>query len=92
MQKSVSQKTRQISKWGIFLGTSEKSKAYLIGIESDGKLKAQKSRNVIFDEFKLYFEKKIESDEGEIVGNVVFVEEVLKKIPKGAKEALADPD
>ena len=52
----------------------------------------QKSRNVSFDESKFYFEKKIGSDEGERVGDVVFFGEVLEKIPKNAKEALADPD
>ena len=54
--------------------------------------KGQKSRNVTFDESKFYFEKKIESDEGERVGDVVFFGEVLENIPKSAKEALADPD
>ena len=64
----------------------------MIGIESEGKLKVQKSRNVNFDESKFYFEKKIESDEGERVGDVVVFGEVLENIPKSAKEALADPD
>ena len=40
----------------------------------------RKSRNVIFDESKFYFEKKIENDEEEKVGDVVFFGEVLKKI------------
>ena len=70
------------SKRGIFLGTSEISKTYLIGIENEGELKVQKSRNVNFDECKFYFEKKIESDEDEKVGDVVFFGEVLENIPK----------
>ena len=37
-------------KSGIFLRTSESSKGYLIGIENEGKLKVQKSRNISFDE------------------------------------------
>ena len=88
----VEKQFRKNSRRGIFLGTSENSKAYLIGIESEGKLKMQKTRNVSFDESKFYFEKKIESDEGERVGDVVFFGEVLENIPKSAKEALADPD
>ena len=40
----------------------------------------QKSRNVNFDESKFYFEKKMESDEGERV------------VSKSAKEVLVDPD
>ena len=52
----------------------------------------QKSRNFSFDESKFYFERKIESDEGEKVSDVVFFGEVLENIPKSAKEALADPD
>ena len=40
----------------------------------------QKSRNVSFDESKFYFEKKIESDEEEKVGDVVFFGEKFLKI------------
>ena len=90
-KNSFGKKLDKNSRRGTFLGTSENSKAYLIGIESEGKLKVQKSRNVSFDESKFYF-KKIESDEGERVGDVVFFGEVLENIPKSAKEALADPD
>ena len=68
----------------------ESSKAYLIGIESEEKLKVQKSRNVIFDKFKFFFEKKIESDKGEV--DVVFFEKFSKINKKNTKEALADPD
>ena len=92
VEKRFRKKTRKNSKRGIFLGTSEISKAYLIGIENEGELKVQKSRNVNFDECKFYFEKKIESDEDEKVGDVVFFGEVLENIPKNAKESLADPD
>ena len=92
MEKQFRKKLDKNSRSGIFLGTSENSKAYLIGIESEGKLKVQKSRNVSFDESKFYFEKKIESDEGESVGDELFFGEVLENIPKSAKEALADPD
>ena len=92
VEKQFRKKLDKNSKRGIFLGISENSKAYLIGIESEGKLKRQKSRNVSFDESKFYFEKKIESDEGERAGDVVFFREVLENIPKSAKAALADPD
>ena len=92
VEKQFRKKLDKNSKRGIFLGTSENIKAFLIGIESEGKLKVQKSRNVSFDESKFYFEKKIESDEGERVGDVVFFGEVVENIPKNAKEALTDPD
>ena len=92
MEKQFRKKLDKNSKRGIFLGTSENSKAYLMGIESGGKLKVQKSKNVSFDEAKFYFEKKIESDEVERVDDVVFFRVVLENIPKSAKEALADPD
>ena len=92
MEKQFRKKLDGNSKRGIFLGTSENSKAYLIGIESEEKLKVQKSRNVSFDESKFFFEKKIEKYEGERVGDVVFFGEVLENVPKSAKEALADPD
>ena len=92
VEKQFRKKLDKNSRRGIFLGTSENSKAYLIGIQSEGKLKVQKTRNVSFDESKFYFEKKIEIDEGERVGDVVFFGEVLENIPKSAKEALADPD
>ena len=92
MEKQFLKKLGKNSKRGIFLGTLKNSNAYLIGIESEGKLKVQKSRNVSFDESKFYFEKKIESDVGEKVGDVVFFREVLENIPKSAKEALADHD
>ena len=53
----------------------------------------QKSRNVSFDKSKFYFEKKIESDEEEKVGDVVFFgEKFSKKYNKNAKKALADRD
>ena len=91
-EKQFRKKLDRNFKRGFFLTTSEKSKAYLIGIESEGKLKEQKSRNVSFDESKFYFEKKIENDEGERVGDVVFFGEVLENVPKSAKEALADPE
>ena len=92
VEKQLRKKLDKNSRRGIFLGTSENSKAYLIRIESEGKFKVQKSRNVSFDESKFYFEKKIENDEGERVGDVVFFGEVLENILKSAKEALADPD
>ena len=92
VEKHFRKKLDKISKRGLFLGTSKNRKAYLIGIDSEEKLKVQKSRNVSFDEPKFYFEKKIESDEGERLGDVVFFGEVLENIPKSAKEALADPD
>ena len=92
VEKQFSKKLDKNSRRGIFLGSSENSKVYLIGIESEAKLKMQKSRNVSFDESKFSFEKKIESDEEERVGDVVFFGDVLEKIPKKGKEALADPD
>ena len=52
----------------------------------------KKSKNVSFDESKFYFEKKIESDEEERGGDVVFFGDVLENIPKSTKKALADPD
>ena len=92
VQKQFRKKLDKNSRRGFFLGTSENSKAYLIGIESEGKLKVQKSINVSSDESKYYFEKKIESNEGERVGVVVFFGEVLENITEKAKEALADAD
>ena len=64
----------------------------MIVIKSQGTLKVQKSRNVSFDESKFYFEKKIERDEGERVGDVIFFGDVLEIISKKGKEILADPD
>ena len=78
VEKQFRKKLDQNSKRGIFLGTSENSKVYLIGIESEGKLKAEKSRNVSCDESNFFFEKKIESDEEERVGDVVFLEKFSK--------------
>ena len=49
VEKQFRKKLDKNSRRGIFLGTSEISKAHLIGIESEGKLKVQKSRNVSFD-------------------------------------------
>ena len=40
----------------------------------------QKSRNLSFDESKFYFEKKIESDEEEKVGDEVFFGEKFLRI------------
>ena len=72
VEKQFRKKLDKNSRRGIFLWTSENCKAYLIGIESEGKLKVQKSRKDSFDESKFYFVKKIESDEGERVGDVVW--------------------
>ena len=49
VEKQFRKKLDKNSRRRIFLGTSENSKAHLIGIESEGKLKVQKSRNVSFD-------------------------------------------
>ena len=64
----------------------EKKEAYLIGVEDVGKLKMQKPRNVSFDKSKFYFEKKIESDQGEKLGDLVFLEKFSKTDQKMLKK------
>ena len=75
------------------MGKLDNSKSYPLGFESEGKLKVQKPRNVSFDELNLssILRKKIEINEEEKLGDVIFFREVLENIPKKAKEALTDP-
>ena len=52
----------------------------------------QKSGNVSFDESNFYFEKNIEGDEEEKVGDESFFGELVQKITKNAKNAFTDQD
>ena len=85
VEKQFCKKLDKISKRGhrkMSLGTSKNSKVYMIGIENEGKLKVQTSRNVSFDRSKFYFGKK----------KIVFFENIFEKIPKSATEALPDSE
>ena len=60
--------------------SSENSKNYLIGIENEENSKCESLETSILTNLNSILRKKIENDEEEKVGDVVFFGEVLKKI------------
>ena len=59
VEKSFRGKIDRISQKGIFLGSSENSETYLIGIRNDkGVFKVRKSRNLTFNENEMFTEVK----------------------------------
>ena len=87
---------------GIFLGSSEKSKTYLIGIRNDkGVFKVRKSRNVTFNENEMFIEvkemkeeivNKHQSDSDRDLNPVAFLGEIVNNelLPKSIDEAIRD--
>ena len=72
-------KLDQNSKRGTFLRSSENSKNYLIGIENEENSKRESLETSVLTNLNSISRKKIENDEEEKEGDVVFFGEVLKK-------------
>ena len=64
VEKNFRGKIDRTSQKGIFLGSSDNSKTYLVGIPNDkGVFKVRKSRNVTFNENEMFIEVKEKKEE-----------------------------
>ena len=102
VEKSFHRKIDRTSYKGIFLGSSDNSKTYLIGIRNDKEVfKVKKSRNVTCNENKMFIEVKEKKEE--IVNKhqseserdlhpVAFLGEIVNNefLPKSIDEAIRD--
>ena len=102
VEKIFRGKIDRTSQKGIFLGSSDNSKTYLVGIQNDkGVFKVGKSRNVTFNENETFIEvkekkeeivNKHHSDGDRGINPVAFLGEIVynELLPKSIDEAIRD--
>ena len=102
VEKNFRGKIDRTSQKGIFLGSSDNSKTYLVGTPNDkGIFKVRKSRNVTFNENEMFIEvkekkeeivNKHHSDGDRDLNPVAFLGEIVNNelLPKSIDEAIRD--